>query len=204
MPPKPKFTKEEIISTALELVSKSGMEALTARDLGARLGSSARPIFTVFRNMEEVQQAVRQAAMDRFEAFAGKAIHYTPAFKQFGMQMILFAKEEPKLFQLLFMEENQTVRRFEDVFAELGDMAKICIRVIIEDYGLTQQEALRLFEHVWIYTFGIGVLCAANVCQFSMEEINDLLGQDFIAMLMLIKSGTLQQHTITPAPKHSP
>ena len=37
------------------------MEALTARDLGERLGSSARPIFTVFRSMEEVQQETRKA-----------------------------------------------------------------------------------------------------------------------------------------------
>ena len=56
MPPKPKFTREEIIETALQLVSERGMSALTARDLGERLGSSARPIFTLFKNMEEVQK----------------------------------------------------------------------------------------------------------------------------------------------------
>ena len=66
MPPKPKFTKEEIVEAALALVSERGMEALTARDLGERLGSSARPIFTVFRIMEEVQQETRKAAMERF------------------------------------------------------------------------------------------------------------------------------------------
>ena len=47
MPPKPKFTKEEIVAAALELVSANGIEALTARELSAYLGSSARPIFTV-------------------------------------------------------------------------------------------------------------------------------------------------------------
>ena len=52
MPPKPKFTKEEIVAAALTLVSEKGMEALTARELGLRLGSSARPIFTVFQSME--------------------------------------------------------------------------------------------------------------------------------------------------------
>ena len=74
MPPKPKFTREEVIDAALEIVSEKGMEALTSRDLGARLGSSARPIFTVFQNMEELQREVRIAAMMRLEAFSGKAI----------------------------------------------------------------------------------------------------------------------------------
>ena len=34
MPPKPKFTREEIVAAALELVSEKGMSALTSRDLG--------------------------------------------------------------------------------------------------------------------------------------------------------------------------
>ena len=63
MPPKPKFTKEEIVQTALAVVSEKGVEALTAKELGNALGSSARPIFTVFSSMKEVQDAVREAAM---------------------------------------------------------------------------------------------------------------------------------------------
>ena len=71
MPPSAKFTREEIVRAALTLVRTEGFDALTARALGAKLGSSARPIFTVFQNMEEVQQAVMDAAKAVFEkAFA--------------------------------------------------------------------------------------------------------------------------------------
>ena len=62
MPPKPRVTREEIVAAALDIVSRKGIEALTARELGEALGSSARPIFTVFRSMEELQQEVRSAA----------------------------------------------------------------------------------------------------------------------------------------------
>ncbi len=54
MPPKAKFDKDEIMKTALSIVENDGMDALTARTLGQRLGSSARPIFTIFKNMDEV------------------------------------------------------------------------------------------------------------------------------------------------------
>ena len=171
MPPKPKFTRDEIVAAALDMVSERGMEALTARDLGQRLGSSARPIFTVFENMEAVQKEVRKAAMRRFNDYTNKGVHYTPAFKQFGMQMILFAKEEPKLFQMLFMTENEKAKSFEDIFEELGDMSKLCIEVIMRDYQLPEQDALQLFKHVWIHTFGIGALCAAKVCDFDEKEV---------------------------------
>ena len=33
MPPKPKFTREEIVQTALDIVSRKGAEALTAKEL---------------------------------------------------------------------------------------------------------------------------------------------------------------------------
>ena len=199
MPPKPKFTKEDIIAAALELVSEKGMEALTARELGAKLGSSARPIFTVFSSMEEVQEAVRDAALKRFESYAQKAMHYTPVFKQVGMQMILFAMEEPKLYHLVYMSENAGTTDFESIVERLGDVALLCVDVIQRDYGLEEKEARLLFEHVWIYTFGIGALCATGMCRFSQEEIIQMLGQDFMAMLFYAKSGRMNMPT--PVPK---
>ena len=199
MPPKPKFTKEEIVAAALELVSEKGIEALTARELGARLGSSARPIFTVFNSMEEVQVEVRAAALKRFESYAEKAMHYTPVFKQVGMQMILFAIEEPKLYQLVYMSENAGATDFESIVERLGDVAQLCVDVIQRDYSLSEKDAKALFEHVWIYTFGIGALCATGMCRFSQEEIIQMLGQDFMAMLFYVKSGRMNMPT--PVPK---
>ena len=199
MPPKPKFTKGEIIAAALELVSEKGIEALTARELGARLGSSARPIFTVFNSMEEVQEEVWAAALKRFESYAEKAVHCTPVFKQVGMQMILFAIEEPKLYQLVYMSENAGATDFEGIVERLGDVAQLCVDVIQRDYCLSQNDAKALFEHVWIYTFGIGALCATGMCRFSQEEIIQMLGQDFMAMLFYAKSGRMNMPT--PVPK---
>ena len=199
MPPKPKFTKEEIVAAALELVSEKGIEALTARELGVRLGSSARPIFTVFNSMEEVQEEVRAAALKRFESYTEKAMHYTPVFKQVGMQMILFAMEEPKLYQLVYMSENAGATDFESIVERLGDVAQLCVDVIQRDYGLSAEDAKTLFEHVWIYTFGIGALCATGMCRFSQDEIIKMLGQDFMAMLFYAKSGRMNMPT--PIPK---
>lgn len=198
MPPKPKFTREEIVAAALELVSEKGLSALTSRDLGARLGSSARPIFTVFNSMEEVQEAVRDAAVKRFENYAEKAVHYTPVFKQIGMQMILFAKEEPMLYQLGFMANNHNVHTFDDIYERLGNVAYQCLDVIKRDYGLAETDAKKLFEHVWIHTFGIGALCATGMCDFTEEQVIEMLGHDFVAMLVHIKSGQMNQPTVHP------
>lgn len=188
MPPKPKFTREEIIQAALDIVSQKGMEGLTARELGEKLGSSARPIFTVFRNMEELQGEIRDAAMKRFEEFETESFQQMPVFKQIGMKMVLFGSQEPKLYQLLFMSEDQSRTEFDDIFGKLGSTADLCIRAVQEDYDLDPEQARVLFENVWIYTFGIGALCATRVCHLSNEQIGSMLTTEFRAMMMYIRS----------------
>ncbi len=189
MPPKAKFTKEQITKAALGVVSEKGAQALTAKELGAALGTSTTPIFTVFNSMQEVQDEVMLAAMERFEEYAHKAAHIKPVFKQVGMQMILFAKEEPKLYQLIFMSSIGEAQTFDDIYAHLGSLADECLDVLQKDYDLSKDNAKTLFEHVWIHTFGIGALCATGTCDFSNEQIAQMLTQDFTAMMMLMKSG---------------
>ena len=197
MPPKAKFTKEQITKAALGVVSEKGAQALTAKELGAALGTSTTPIFTVFNSMQEVQDAVMLAAMERFEEYAHKAAHLGPVFKQVGMQMILFAKEEPKLYQLIFMSSISEAQTFDDIYAHLGSLADECLNVLQKDYDLSKDNAKTLFEHVWIHTFGIGALCATGMCDFSHEQIVQMLTQDFTAMMMLMKSGKPSQESIS-------
>ena len=188
MPPKPKFTRDEIVAAALEIVSRQGVEALTAKELGDALGTSARPIFTVFRSMAEVQEAVREAAMHRFEHFAEQKLPDMPLFKQVGMRMVLFGAQEPKLYRLLFMQEHRDAVRFDDVFGELGPTAETCIALIRDAYHLGEAEAKLLFEHMWIYTFGVGALCATRVCRFSEAALGEMLTTEFQAMMLLVRA----------------
>lgn len=198
MPPKPKFTREEIVDAALKIAADKGMRALTSRELGAALGSSARPIFTVFKNMDEVLNEVRKAAFKRFNDYAKKAENFTPAFKQVGLQMILFAMEQPKLYRILFMSDKVHAKSFEEVFENLGDVAVLCIDYITNDYGLSREDAMFLFKNTWIYTYGIGTLIATGMCTFAPEEVQDMLSREFTSMLMLIKSGKANNCTTIP------
>ena len=188
MPPKPKFTKEEFVNAALELVGERGIEALTARELGERLGSSSRPIFTAFKNMEELTEEVRMAAMRRVEEFVGETEEKEPPLKSFGFRMVLFAENEPKLFCFLFMKADDSVKNFDSLFSKLGVTAKLCAQKTKEEYSLSEEEVKTLFEQTWIYTFGIAVMCATGVCRFSNDEISRLLSADFQSKLRLVKA----------------
>lgn len=201
MPPKPKFTREQIVEAALQIAADRGLKALTSRELGAALGSSARPIFTVFKNMEEVYAEVRKAALARFGEYAKKAESYTPVFKQMGIQMIMFAVEQPKLYRLLYMSEKPEAKCFEDVFANLGTAAVQCVDVIQRDYALSYDDAMLLFKHTWTFTYGVGALIASGMCHFPPDEVQDMLSREFVAMLTLIKSGRANNCTTVPEKK---
>lgn len=105
-----------------EYSRRKGKSALNARDLGAALGTSTRPVFTAFKNMSELIEEVKKAAMKRFESYSRNEPG-VPAFKSVGMQMISFATNEPKLFQVLYMSERTQTGDFDDLFSELGDTA---------------------------------------------------------------------------------
>lgn len=192
MPPKAKYTREEIINKAFEMARDKGIDSVVARELGKALGTSSSPIFTAFRNMEEVQMEVRKVAMREFEAYVHDAVNYTPAFKYVGMKMIEFAMKEPKLFQLLYMYEHDGNQTYSMLIDELGDTVEVCIEIMQKDYALSRQEAELLFRQVWIHTFGICVLVAGKVCRISPEEISEMLSVEFQGTLMLIKSGTFK------------
>ena len=107
MPPKVKFTREEIIRAALDIVRETGPEGLTARSLAARLGCSVKPIFGLFRSMEEVQQEVLAAGYRLYGQTIAQAMEAGkyPPYKASGMAYIAFAQQEKPLFRLLFMRD---------------------------------------------------------------------------------------------------
>lgn len=187
MPPKPKFTRGEIIEAGLALVRERGLEGLTAREVGARLGASARPIFTVFENMEELTHEVYAAAARRMNAYAERASAYNPPTKRIGMQMAMFAREEPKLFQLILMRENRNVTSSDALFEGLGPDSDKCIQAMQAQYDLSPQAARTLFEQVWIFTYGVSALCATGMCRFSDDELSEMLTREFTGALAQIR-----------------
>ena len=187
MPPKSKFTKEQITQAALNIVREQGLEGLTARALGKRLGSSACPIFTVFENMEEVQQAVLEAAGACYREYVERGLSEKLAFKGVGTQYILFAVEEPRLFQILFMSGRTGRPDFENVLPLIDESYEQILLSITAGYGLQETAAERLYRHLWIYTHGIAALCVTQTCCFTGEEISGMLTEVFSSLLKKIK-----------------
>ncbi len=187
MPPKAKFTKAEIIEAALNIVRTEGYEALTSRALGTYLGSSARPIFTVFKNMEEVQQVMIEAAKNLYKEYVNKGLTAEHPFKGVGTQYILFSVNEPKLFQLLFMAEQKQIPDLSGVLPLIDESYGDILLSIQKDYEISDLSAKKLYRHLWIYTHGIASLCATKMCRFTGEEISTMITEVCTSVLKKIQ-----------------
>ena len=171
MPPKCRFTREEIIQAALDLTAEKGVGALTARGLAQRLGSSAKPIFGLFANMEEVQQEVVKAANLRYQEYLRQdmsAGRYPP-YKASGMAYIRFAREQKELFKLLFMRD----RTHEEKAA--GEELEALLSLILQNMGLSREEAYRFHMEMWIYVHGIATMIATAYLEWDLDFISAAL-----------------------------
>ena len=181
MPPKARYTKENIADIAYGIVRRNGLGALSARSLAAELGTSTAPIFTAFENIEEVESAVVERAEALYERYHREGLGMTPQFKGTGIKYIQFAKDEPNLFKLLFMRGD---KRLEDS----GYLPKLYkyeseIRKNVENsYGFPADKVKDIYNHLAIYTHGLAVLYAQGSCVFSDEEVSRLLSEMFFAL----------------------
>ena len=159
MPPQFKFKKEEILSAALDITRENGLSALTARALAARLGCSVKPVFGLFRNMEEVQREVLAAAEQLYQDHLRESMErgQYPPYKASGMAYIRFARDERELFKLLFMRD-----RSRETIEENREEIRPLIELIMQNLGLTEDEAYLFHLEMWVYVHGIATMIATS------------------------------------------
>ena len=179
MPPKFKFSRTQVISAALEIVQDEGMGGLTARALASRLGSSAKPIFGLFKNMEEVQQEVIKAANTIYQSYLSNDISAGkyPPYKASGMAYVRFAREKRELFKLLFMcdRSSENIEEDRESILPLLDM-------IQKNLGTGEDEAYLFHLEMWIYVHGIATMIATSYLDWDDAFVSRVLTDAYIGL----------------------
>jgi AcrR family transcriptional regulator len=171
MPPKARFTKQELIDATLALIRKEGMDALSARNLGEHLGCSSRPIFTLYASMTELQHDVLVQAYALYHQYVAEetASGKYPPYKASGMAYIRFAMEEKELFKLLFMRD----RRGEDL-TPTADFEN-SVQIIMDSCGVSHEIASLIHMEMWACVHGIGTMLATSFLTLDWELISNML-----------------------------
>lgn len=170
MPPKAKFTKEEIIEAALDIARRKGIDAVTAREIGASLKVSTRPIFTYYSTMDEVKSDVVEAAKKIYEGYITRGLGMPVPFLGVGIQFIQFAKSEPELYRLLFLTgfgENNISLADES----LRSMQELSRKSIMETYAMDAYTADCYCRDMWLVGNSLAALIVTGGNVIKDEDI---------------------------------
>lgn len=193
MPPKVQYTKEIIIKAAIEMIREKGFDSINARDLGAKIGCSSRPLFTAFKNMEELIETARFEATEEFikQTTTNKEpetedekemenLGFRSKTKYFGKNIVKYAKREPNLFIFIHWKGAVT--------PNLIQLRNIMKESYKKELDLTENEAEILYDQMSIFSLGLCSMITNRVRNFTDEEINDLLTRQFISNITFIKT----------------
>lgn len=172
MPPKSKFSKEEILAAAVGLTRRQGIEALTARALAQELGTSPKPIFGWFSSMAEIHGKVMEAAEGLYQQYLREdmAAGVYPPYKASGMAYIRFAREERELFKLLFMRD-----RTGESIGEDRESIRPLLDLLMKNLGISEDTAYLLHLELWVYVHGIATMIATGYLDWDLDFISRTL-----------------------------
>ena len=172
MPPKVKITKEDIIKTAVALVRENGEVALNARSIASALGCSTQPVFSNYRTMEELKQAVLAEAIKIYGEYLQKEKEsgLYPPYKAGGMAYIRFAKEDNALFKLLYMRDRteDAIRREDALFDQMTEMVQ-------QNTDLNYDRARVFHLEVWAFVHGIATMFATKFVDLDWELVSSMV-----------------------------
>ena len=169
MPPKVKFTSDEIIEAAVRITRAKGIDAVTAREVGRVLGVSSRPLFTYFDTVEELKREVYLYAKDLYKEYVKGGLKAEIPFLGVGQNYIRFAKEEPELYKYLFLNAPG------DVKGSAMEVLKLSQELVRESlmriYHMDGDTADKYFRDLWLVAYSITTLIVTGECPYTDEEI---------------------------------
>ena len=170
MPRKESITIEQILDTAFAMTREEGFASVTARRVAARAGCSTQPIFRVYKNMEELWDAVYEKAAVFFQDFYSQypRMARTP-FVNLGMAYIAFARKECHLFELLFLSQRKNRKSMYDLLN--GTESNVLYEINrAKAEGCTHPQDV--FMRMWIFIHGSA--CMALTGDYDLSDVETL------------------------------
>lgn len=158
MPPTVRFTRDAVLHAACQLMRREGMEALNARAIAKELGGSTQPIFRLFTNMEDLHRELILYVARQFQAHAEADMAQSDSpYIQLCTTYLLYGRDEPELFKLLFMRDRVSEGQYSD-----QTNFDLVLNIIKKETPLDDETALRFFERTWLFIHGLAVCIATK------------------------------------------
>ena len=194
MPPTVRFTRDAVLHAACQLMRREGMEALNARAIAKELGGSTQPIFRLFTNMEDLHRELILYVARQFQAHAEADMAQSDSpYIQLCTTYLLYGRDEPELFKLLFMRDRVSKGQYSD-----QTNFDLVFNIIKKETPLDDETALRFFERTWLFIHGLAVCIATKYIPCQDERYLISMGKEAYnaAVKMMNLEGVLKLQEI--------
>lgn len=172
MPPVIRYDRNAVLSAAYNLARRDGISALNARAVAKEIGSSTQPIFRLYTGMEELKDDVHAMAEKQAGSFISQRTDGAKhPLLELALAYILFARDEPELFKMLFMCDRVSCGKCSDYPGECS----VTIQQIQELTGYPLKKARSMFQWMWIFTHGLAVGMATKYMFFEESALREML-----------------------------
>ena len=115
------------------------------------------------------------------ENYLNEALRSELPFKACGRNYIRFAKEEPELFKFLFMPERDYTPT-NHYLPSADPTSTEVLSAFMDNYDVGCETAKSIYNHLSVYTYGLAVLFARRSCVFTMDDVDRMLSELFLAL----------------------
>lgn len=144
--------------------------------------------------MEEMKNDALEKIAQIFYGAILKSNSDKTVYKDIGKNYIRFAKDEPMFFNLLFnSDENKEMQHFVDLTASSYEI----LETLSAQSGLSKEDAVNFHLRMWLYVNGIANLVANRTVNFTDEDIDQLLSEQYLSMILYeVRRGKLDEKVL--------
>ena len=177
MPPIQIITKQDIIAAGIQLIRENGISSVNARSLAKSLNCSTKPLFRVYKNMEELKKDIKKELDNYYSNFMEKNMTDENRLLSQGISYIEFARSEKMIFNSLFMNMTMAGSSLQDIIH--AEWNRASIENARELTGLSTEKAEMLFINFWLYSHGIATQIVSNDIEIPLDTVKNLLKNAF-------------------------
>ena len=177
MPPTPIITKQDIINAGIQLIRENGIRSVNARSLAKSLSCSTKPLFRIYKNMEELKKDIKKELDNYYNDFMEKNMTNENRLLSQGISYIEFARSEKMIFSSLFMNMTMAGSSLQDIIHAEWNRASIENAKALT--GLSTEKAEMLFINFWLYSHGISTQIVSNDIDIPLDLVKKLLKNAF-------------------------
>jgi AcrR family transcriptional regulator len=152
------YSKEQIILSTYDLISKEGCNNLTARKISSHLKASTAPIYNCFASIDELIEECLLLGVKNLIEFTN--IKFSDRlFLNMGIGIITFARNNSNIYSAIMLDKTFFKKTTSVEITKLMQQAKEDPRFV----NILDEDLEEMMQKMWTFIFGLATMASLGL-----------------------------------------